>query len=465
MHFTRAIIPAQVQIVPSAVSGKVNSAAISAFATTGFFLERDTWWEGQVALPPATEYELDVAGTIVAEKSSWRWHYSPRDITLKQATEEFAHLFERITQEQLGNQKVILPLSGGLDSRTQAAALRGRKEVSAFSYEFPDGLPETRYGRAIARAMGFNFQAFTVPRGYLWDKIERLADINGCFAEFTHPRQMAFIDAYPTMGDIFFLGHWGDVLFDDMGVPDDLPFEKQVETLLKKIIKKGGMELGTALWEAWGLEGRFEDYLRARTEQLLGAIDIDNANARIRAFKSLYWAPRWTSVNLQIFAAARPIALPYYHDDMCRFICTVPERHLAGRQIQIEYLKMVAPELARIPWQAHRPFNLYSFRWNRSPWNLPIRIADKARRSLSSLSGNALIQRNWELQFLGEENDRQLRDHLFNNNLFKELVPTTLVEDFYKKFKEVDPVYYSHPISMLLTLSVFSRKFWKIPSK
>ncbi|MBK7870831.1 MAG: hypothetical protein IPJ74_09155 [Saprospiraceae bacterium] len=143
-------------------------------------------------------------------------------------------MFERITQEQVGSQRVILPLSGGLDSRTQAAALRGNQPISSFSYEFPNGIPETRFARAIAHAMGFDFQSFTIPCGYLWYNIEQLAEINGCYAEFTHPRQMAFIDQYPTMGDLFYLGHWGDVLFDDMGVPDDLPFEQQVEVILKK---------------------------------------------------------------------------------------------------------------------------------------------------------------------------------------------------------------------------------------
>ncbi|MBK7870832.1 MAG: hypothetical protein IPJ74_09160 [Saprospiraceae bacterium] len=127
------------------------------------------------------------------------------------------------------------------------------------------------------------------------------------------------------------------------------------------------MELGSALWQAWGLEGVFGDYLHGRIETLLCGIDIDNANARIRAFKSLYWAPRWTSTNLQVFAAARPMALHYYHDEMCQFICTVPEKHLAGRQIQIEYLKMKAPELARIPWQDHRPFNLYNYHLDKTP--------------------------------------------------------------------------------------------------
>ncbi len=434
---------------------KIAYKSICTFAATGFFLEQDTWYQNQIALQPATTYEFDAQGNIRSASPWWRWHYSPRDISLKQATEEFAHLFERITEEQVGDKQVILPLSGGLDSRTQAAALRNHPNVRAFSYEFPGGIPETRFARAIAQAMGFAFEAFTIPPGYLWDKIDRLAQINGCYAEFTHPRQMAFIDKYPAMGDVFYLGHWGDVLFDDMGVPDELPLEQQVEVVLKKVVKRGGLELGSALWQAWGLEGNFEAYLRDRIAALLRAIDIDNANARIRAFKSMYWAPRWTSTNLQIFAAARPMALPYYHDDMCKFICTVPERWLAGRQIQIAYLKMRAPELARIPWQDHRPFNLYNYHWNKTPWNLPFRFWDKAKRTLQQVTGKKLVQRNWEIQFLGEENEQHLERYLFENKAFAEFIPKELVREFYTQFKTGDAVHYSHPVSLLLTLAVW----------
>ena len=305
----------------------------------------------------------------------------------------------------------------------------------------------------MARAAGFHFQALEVSQGYLWGELSRLAELNGCYSEFTHPRQMAFLDQYPGMGDLFLLGHWGDVLFDDMGVPDVLPFDAQVEVVLKKVVKKGGMELAEALWQQWDMEGNFRNYLRERVTTLLRDIAIDNANARIRAFKSLYWAHRWTTVNLAVFSAARPVALPYYEDEMCKFICTLPERWLAGRQIQIEYLKMVAPELARVPWQDHRPFNLYTYRWNRVPWNLPWRVFDKSRRLWrEKVQAQPLIQRNWELQFLGEENDKQLRYHLFDRNTSADFVPQEVVQDFYQKFKEKDPVYYSHAVSMLLTL-------------
>lgn len=438
----------------------LNYKAIAVYTCLGFFLGEDTFFRNKVALQPGHRYTLDSGGRVISDELQFAWHYSPRSVSLKQVVEEFAELFEQIVNEQTKGKRVILPLSGGLDSRTQAAALRSRAgSVTSYSYEFMNGIPEVSYGQKIAECMGFSFHRMTVGTGYLWDCVEQLAAINGCCAEFTHPRQMAFIDRYASFGDVFSLGHWGDVFFDDMRVPENLGETELTQAVSSKVTKRSGFELANALWQMWGLPGKFEEYLEERIGALLNAIHIQDANARIRAFKSLYWAPRWTSVNLQVFSAVKPITLPYYDDRMCRYVCTVPEQWLARRRIQIEYLKMVAPELARIPWQAHAPFNLYNYQWNRVPWNLPIRVYKKfVNRYYYVAKNSRLVQRNWELQFAGEENDRHLRYWLFENKKLHELVSAEVIKSFYDKFRNCDSRSYAHAISMLLTLSLFCHR-------
>jgi hypothetical protein len=433
----------------------LNYEAICVFAATGFFLDQDTYFKELQAVKPASKYDIENS-KIKNESAYFKWHYSPIERPLKEIVEEFAKLFETIIKEQVINKTVILPLSGGLDSRTQAAALfhLGNK-VNAYSYEFFNGHNETNYSQKIAKACGFSFEKWKVKEGYLWNKIEELAEINQCYSEFTHPRQMAFIEKYTQMGDVFSLGHWGDVLFDDMGVTDDLTNEQQVEILFKKVVKKGGLELASSLWKSWGLKGEFKEYLKTRIKKLLDGINItSNANAQIRAFKSLYWAPRWTSTNLSIFEKAKPISLPYYDDRMCEFICTIPEKHLTGRQIQIEYLKLRMPALAKITWQEKRPFNLYNYKNNKFPYNFPFRVFDKLKRTISN---KKFIQRNWELQFLGKKSEKELEKWLFENDNFKGLINEELVKAFYLDFKNKDAVYYSHSVSMLLTLSLFTK--------
>ncbi|VXC31556.1 Asparagine synthase [Flavobacterium sp. 9AF] len=451
--FQNPIIPT----LPTFIGEKqtLNYKAICVFAATGFFLDQDTYYNEQTALKPATNYILN-GNKIEDEVTYFKWYYNPIERPLQQIVQEFAELFETIIKEQVQDQIVILPLSGGLDSRTQAAALYHLgNEVNAYSYEFLNGHNETLYSEQIAKACGFSFQKWVVPKGYLWDKITELAKINNCYSEFTHPRQMAFIEKYAQMGDVFNLGHWGDVLFDDMHVEEDLSNEQQIEILVKKVVKKGGIELANSLWKSWNLQGNFEIYLKDRIRILLENINIPtSANAQIRAFKSLYWAPRWTSTNLSIFKSVKPISLPYYDDRMCKFICTIPEKYLNGRQIQIEYLKLRMPELAKITWQEKRPFNLYTYKNNKFPYNFPFRVLDKLKRIVSS---KKFIQRNWELQFLGESNEKELKQWLFENDNFKNLVEPQLVFEHYSNFKNRDAVYYSHSVSMLLTLSLFAK--------
>ena len=444
------IIPIRQQVIEFSGTKEWDYKAICCFAATGFFLDNDTYYKNQKVLRPAVDY---VNGK---EKPYFQWHYEPRDITFNQAVAEFTELFELISFEQLSKHKrgVILPLSGGLDSRSQAAALKGWSDVHTYSYRFEHSFNETKYGAEIAKRMGWKFREFVIPNGYLWNKIEELYAINRGYAEFTNPRQMAVVEAYPSMGDIFYLGHGGDLFFDSMGVADNISFDEQMKSLYKKIIKKGGLELARSLWSYWELDGVFDDYLYERMKQLLTKIDIDNANSRLRAFKSTYYVPRWTCINLGIFSKFHPLSMPYFDNRMCEWICTVPEKYLAGRQIQIEYIKRKAPELAAIPWQSFDPCNLYNYKdYGKSRYQSKV-IIGKVKRKLSEIfSGKVVTTRNWEIQYLGRKNDIHLRENLFSE---KGIAPKEVCDKFYRLFKDGNherKVWYSHPLSILLVLS------------
>ena len=433
------IIP--IQGFPKKQGNTLDKQAIAFWIATGFMLGNDSFYE-------------KVKWDEMTIKQPW--YYKPKETTLQKVTDRFATLFETIVKEQLNGRKALLALSGGLDSRTLAVALkRIGADVHSYSYGFEDSFNETKYGKEIARAAGWIFDDLKIEKGYLWDKIEKACEINLGYAEFTHPRQIAVAEELSKKGDVFMLGHWGDVLFDDMGVRDDLSFMDQVQTIKKKIVKKGGLELASELWKIWGLEGDFETELNNRISSLLQEIEIENANARIRAFKSLHWATRWTSTNLSFFENYAPIELPYYDDRMCQFICEVPEKYLSGRQIQIEYIKRDAPEMAAIPWQSKAPYNLFNSHKHLTLHHLPYRIKNKLINSWREyITTKPLIQRIWELQFLGKDNDEKLRHWLFENPALNQLITKEIVEKYYHKFKSEDSVYWSHTVSMLLTLSV-----------
>ncbi len=433
-------------------SGTLDLPEICIFAACGFFLGDASYYKELKAIPPASEYDEE-NGIISNIQTYFRWTYQPRAISLQQATEEFTKIFHQVIQKGVEGKNVILPLSGGLDSRSLAAALKHHSPLYSYSYGYKNGIGETNFSKQIAQAENFKFDGFEIGDNYLWGKIDQLSDILQNYSEFTHPRQMAVYDALKGKGNLFVLGHWGDVLFDGMGMRNDATFDEMVDALYKKVLKKGGKELGEALWNQWNLDGSFSDYLRNRLSSLLAEIEIEDPNARIRAFKSLHWASRWTNSNMHIFETISPIFVPYFEDELCRFITTVPEKWLNDRQIQIEYLKSHAPELARIHWQKYPGRNLFNYPTFHAWWFKPVRLAKKIARKFSN---GALIQRNWELQFLGVENEKQLHQRIYNPS-FNSWISKEVSQTFYEKFMH-HGVGYSHTVSILLTLSSFWKK-------
>ncbi len=455
---TTPIIPIRPTFAKVDAPHELHLEAICVFVAIGFFLDTDTYWKDRVVLKAGATHTLDTSEYLVSSASYFNWHYSPRDISFDTALEEFTTLFETIIKEQSQGRHVILPLSGGLDSRTHAVALKVLEaDVFSYSYQFKNGFDETKIAKQIAETCGFDFKSYTIPKGYLWNSIDKLAEINQCYSDFTAPRQMAIYEDYANMGDVFSLGHWGDVLFDSMHL-SQLSKGEVLEVIQSKLLKKGGLELASKLWESWELQGDFKSYFTSRLEGLLATIHIEDTNAKLRAFKSKYWAPRWTSVNLSVFESIAPIELPYYDNRMCEFICTIPEAYLNNRQLQIEYIKQNAPDLAKITWQEQQPFNLTNYHLNKMPLNLPYRVVNKIGREIKGMLGKPYVQRNWELQFLGKENDTQLKKWLFESDL-SAMIPLKVIQQFYTNFKEKDKVNYAHPVSMLLTLALFNQKF------
>lgn len=457
---TIPIIPIKQTFAKVNESEGINYEAICVFAAIGFFLESDSFYKSEQVLRPGTSYVLNSERHIQSQVSNFKWHYKPRDISFNTASDEFTDLFEHIIKEQTSTNNVILPLSGGLDSRSQAVALKHIKaDVESYSYSFVGGFKEHKISEEIAKVCSFDFEKLVIPPNYLWSVLDDAATINQCYSEFTHPRQMAVLQNFKAMQGEFSLGHWGDVLFDK-GIASTDVHLSELDIIYKKIIKKGGIELAKALWKSWDLNGDFESYLKTRIQKLLDQIDILHKGAKIRAFKSLYWAPRWTSVSLSFFEAAHPVNVPYYDNRMCKFICEIPEEYLADRKLQIAYIKNRNPKVATIPWEEQMPYNLYNYHKNKMPYNLSYKVKNKISRKTKELLGKKYIQRNWELQFLGKENDKNLKSHLFNPE-FLNFADKDVVDIMYQKFKTKDAVFYSHTISMLLTLSVWNKKYKK----
>ena len=280
---------------------ELDLSAISSFIALGFMLEDSTYFTDIKVLQPSTKYTIDTTKNIQNLQQTWQWHYNPSDRSFDEILEEFSALFEKLIINNIKNRSILLPISGGLDSRTLFVPLKNKSKLTLCSYEFEDGVSELETGKRISERFKIPFYSEKIQRGYLWDKLDEFHQLNKCFTDFTHPRQVATINHWKGLGDVILLGHWGDVLFDKQADSYDISYDEQIMQLKKKIMVPGGVERATDLWKHWGLEGSFETNITDRLDSLYRKINIDHPSARIRAFKSLYWAPRYTSINLSIY--------------------------------------------------------------------------------------------------------------------------------------------------------------------
>ena len=314
-----------------------------------------------------------------------------------------------------------------------------------FSYGYSADSVETRIARHIAKAISLPIRTFTV-KPYL---LEQLSIVNSClegFQDATQARQASIVGRLSATRVL--AAHWGDVWLDTTsGAVADVDWT----TAYAKFEKRGA---------SWFDENiRYSDSGDPSPEELLrnewrSYEDIQAPELRLKAFKTDQWSFRWTLASLRMYQAWAFPRLPFYDTRLTDFLLTVPPEFLAGRKLQVEYLKRHAPDLARIPWQAYDTnlFRLQHF----NTWLLPKRALKKLGRSLS---GRKPIERNWEIQFGGPKQRRSLErilleTHGLHRELFSRKSMEQILGRFYRNWPDPEAGYV---VSMLLTLATTSQ--------
>jgi asparagine synthase (glutamine-hydrolysing) len=335
--------------------------ALTAFFALGSFPRDRTYFEDVRVCRPASHYVFDEHGALLHHERYWEWrHEISRGRSPSDTVDEFAELLREIVSEHVRG-RAALPISGGMDSRTLVAAVTRpaapnteAPSLSAYSYGYSPGSVETAIAREVAEARKIHFQPFTIGP-YLFDAIY---DVTACvegFQDVTHSRQAA-VTEHLRGYDCIIGGHQGSMWFEDMQLKlaeNERPNEARfLDVLLEKMNRPGGEWPVKHLCEPRLGSARAAEILRDFVQEDCQSVaHIEDPEFRTKAFETDQWSFRWTVASLRMFETAALVRLPYFDARMADFVCTVPSNFIRNKQLQIDYLKRYAPDLARIKWQ------------------------------------------------------------------------------------------------------------------
>ena len=446
--------------VAEAASRKVlDWGALAGWFSFGFFPADRTHFTDLRILRPASHTVFSEQGLLLRQGRYWEWTYNPDEKrSYDDTVAQFGEVFDQVMQDALQTGRLALPLSGGLDSRTTAAAIppaliqEGR--VWSYSYGYGGGSAETRIARRVAEARGLPFSAYTIPE-YLFGQVERLLAYTEGFQDITQARQMAVRNEIASHADVLIAALWGDIWMDEMGLAGrrraEVGNDGIVRHTLKKMRKQDGWLLEQLVLPQLGLdtaEPLLEEFVRSELRKLW---NISSPDFQVKAYKTEQWSFRWSIPPTRVFQSAAWPRKVFYDTRLADFFCTVPVETMAGRRLQIDYLKRFAPDLARLPWQVYDA-DLYHYRYFNTLL-LPKRILKKGWRLARR---ERVVERNWEVQFLGASGPFGLERWLTEGDLrlHEFIAPRALaglLDDFYR---QPSPAL-AYPLGMLLTFSAW----------
>lgn len=425
---------------------------LATFFAFGFFLDDRTCYQDIRILQPASVYRIGADGTLRSHQRYWHWqHEVDKQRTYEQTIEQYDALLKQAVSRCLSG-RIVLPLSGGLDSRSLAYAIPRGKAVQSYSYGYTASSIETRIASQIAKKQEFSFCSHII-EPYLFSRLPEITAALHGSQDVTQARQVSVNAWVAGEADAVLTGLWGDVWCDQMGAADGPPDGMNIADLVVRRFQKRGREwLMEHVVTPHFAQTNLPAYLEARVRTGITPLDsIEDPDFRIKAYKTSQWAFRWSNASLRGFALGAVPRVPYYDVDIVDFFLTVPTDFVRDRRLQIDHLKRFAPKLAAIRWQqAGVNLNLVPCaRWA----SLPSRVSGKLRRTLAR---ERTIQRNWEVQFLSPHGRKELEGYLLQDGReLHQLVSPAQIRQLIEAFYAAPGAANGYTVSMLLTFAAW----------
>ena len=337
-------------------SKKIDEYAFANFMSFGYVLDDRTFFDQIKVLPPASIATFE-KGSLNIERY---WDYSFYSDGDRRLSEDdyidtlAGKLTNAVNKRVREVSKLVLPISGGLDSRTLAAVLKNEnsdKKVNAYSYGH-DHCYDVRFGKQIARTLGYDHKAIDITPDYIKDHSVRFQYLCEGTRTCDWAWHMIVHDIYSKeMDGAILSGFLGDALLgarisfggvlntkdDDTAVMkvyrnhidafDDSDIERYLHEDICRKVKNYNFEMIR------------QSYFRAPTENKLNRARYVNLCNRQRRYVSSFLSEGEFLLNM---------LSPFTDNEFVDFVLQIPPDLMIGQSLYRKMITKHFPEVAKI---------------------------------------------------------------------------------------------------------------------
>lgn len=344
------------RVMRASTSSEVNEVAGIEFHLTGYVTGAETLHSGvsQLEAGELMAFALDPGSRPVRRRYYDFRHqkfFSTDTADLVSRLESVhSSVFRRLVESTNGRTMVV-PLSGGYDSRLIGVSLRdlGARNVICYSYGAP-GNWESRISEELARYLGFRweFVPYSKERWRTWGASDRFREYfhsAGNLVSVPHIQDWPAVcelqqEARVPVDSIFVPGHSGDFLAGSH-IPK---FYAERSTLSRREVLDSLQDVHYSLWD-WpaGQRSALRDHFDRRIESIAGPIMDGSAEVAADAFE------RWDLRERQAKFICNSVRvyenfgfewrLPLFDNELMDFWSRVPVHLRVGRSLYFEFTR------------------------------------------------------------------------------------------------------------------------------
>jgi asparagine synthase (glutamine-hydrolysing) len=324
------------------------------FLFLGYILGDKTPYKRVQCLPPATILVRDAEG--VRLRQYWDWSTIKRLSDAEQPPSCFSgqivdRLASSIAWMLPDASKVVMPLSGGLDSRTLLChAIWLQKPVCTYTFGVLDSW-DVLLAQQVARETGIEHHLLHLDENYLARQLPDLVEETGGMLKLFDTAVAGIRHLLPALGAPVISGLAGDSVFgsfldEELLTADEHSFKVALfrkmlsgmtEQELRAVLGTHYLTMYTAV---------FDSFL----SELDKAPDGDRA---LRAeYMNFYHRQRkWVFGVFQLIANYIPVTAPFYDYELFDYALGLPVERRLGERAYVDAFVSAFPNLAQIPWE------------------------------------------------------------------------------------------------------------------